>query len=604
MALEKDQDSNTLRWEVSVTLSSNQPVIGSKIFTTETKLVNSYHTTGSPPPPPHSFVYTWYRHNIPCSVHRHKLATVQCTACVKLNASIEKSYHCSSKCFSDAWNKHRRYHRRTPYADRKNSTDNQQDVKKLRSSGSWPNLIEGSVIDENAIMVEEDNIWIKVGSSNAYIPTLSDCDFRLRLHSAAVDSSLGTRLSLDNIVVTDPVIKPSRPPRKMIHLRNTLNSNLKAQSSNDVVFSVLTYNILADSLSINALEYCPRWALAWEYRQEILLEEIIKYDADILCLQEVQCDHFENFFEPELKKLGYSVMYKKRTGSGLFLGETEKSTNHGCATFYQSKLFKEIMKYELEFDKEASSVVNALEPKIKFIGSHRLTSKDNVALVVVLESLQNGSNRDAFQSRICVANIHTHWSKGHEDVTLFQVVHLVNGLEKIAQSQQIPLIICGDFNSRPGSDTHNFVVKGRANCVSEKANDPLGIFQYLKLHHSLSLVSAYSSFLHSDGVEEQRRKMNSQTSEPAFTNFTNKFFGTLDYIFYTDKSLIVESLLELVERESIGNKCIPSPTWPSDHIALMASFRLRPPSHWRPSPPPFPLNPWHLAALRQHWFLL
>ncbi|KAL4604122.1 hypothetical protein ACB092_10G170300 [Castanea dentata] len=532
MALEKDQDSNTLQWEVSVTLSSNQPVIGSKIFTTETKLVNSYHTTGSPPPP-HSFVYTWYRHNIPCSVHRHKLATVQCTACVKLNASIEKSYHCSSKCFSDAWNKHRRYHRRTPYADRKNSTDNQQGVKKLRSSGSWPNLIEGSVLDENAIMVEEDNIWIKVGSSNAYIPTLSDCDFRLRLHSAAVDSSLGTRLSLDNIVVTDPVIKPSRPPRKMIRLRNTLNSNLKAQSSNDVVFSVLTYNILADSLSINALEYCPRWALAWEYRQEILLEEIIKYDADILCLQEVQCDHFENFFEPELKKLGYSVMYKKRTGSGLFLGETEKSTNHGCATFYQSKLFKEIMKYELEFDKEASSVVNALEPKIKFNGSHRLTSKDNVALVVVLESLQNGSNRDAFQSRICVANIHTHWSKGHEDVTLFQVVHLVNGLDKIAQSQQIPLIICGDFNSRPGSDTHNFVVKGRANCVSEKANDPLGIFQYLKLHHSLSLVSAYSSFLHSDGFEEQRRKMNSQTSEPAFTNFTNKFFGTLDYIFYT-----------------------------------------------------------------------
>ena len=225
-----------------------------------------------------------YRQNIPCSVHRRKLATVQCTSCVKLNASIEKSYHCSSKCFSDAWKKHLRYHRRAA----KNSTDNQQDVKKLRSSGSWPNLIEGSVLDENAITVEEDNIWIKVGSSNFYIPTLSDCDFRLRLHSAAVDSSRGTRLSLENIVVTDLVIKPSHPPRKMIRLRNTLNSNLKSQSSNDVVFSVLTYNILADSLSMNALGYCPDWALAWEYRQENLLDEIINYDADILCLQEVK----------------------------------------------------------------------------------------------------------------------------------------------------------------------------------------------------------------------------------------------------------------------------------------------------------------------------
>ncbi|KAM4075117.1 hypothetical protein ACJW30_10G145400 [Castanea mollissima] len=566
MALEEDQDSNTWQWEVSVTLSSNQPVIGTEIITTETKLVNSYHTIGAPPPS-HSFVYTWYRHSIPCSVHRHKLATVQCTSCAKLNASIEKSYHCSSKCFSDAWNKHKRYHHWAANAARNNSTGNQQDVKKLRSSGSWPNLIDGSVLDENAIMVEEDNIWIKVGSSNTYVPTLYDCDFRLRLHSAAVDSSLGIRLSPDNIVVTDPVIKPSHPPRKMIRLQNTLNLNFNAQSSNDVVFSVLSYNILADSLSINAVGYCPKWALAWEYRQENLLEEIIKYDADILCLQEVQCDHFENFFEPELKKLGYSVMYKKKTGAGL------------------------------EFDKEASSVVNALEPRIRFEGSHHLTSKDNVALVVVLESLQNGSNRDAFQSRICVANTHIHWSKGHEDVTLFQVVHLVNGLEKIAQSQQIPLIICGDFNSRPGSDPHNFVVKGSINCISEKANDPLGIYQYLKLHHSLSLVSAYSSFLHSDGVEEQWRKMNSQTSEPAFTFFSDKFFGTLDYIFYTDNSLMVESLLELVDRESIDNNGIPSPAWPSDHIALMASFRLRPPSHWGLSPPPFPLNPWHLVAL-------
>ena len=60
MALEEDQDFNTLQWEVSVTLSSNQPVIGSEIIITETKLVNSYHTIGSLPPPSHSFVYTWF----------------------------------------------------------------------------------------------------------------------------------------------------------------------------------------------------------------------------------------------------------------------------------------------------------------------------------------------------------------------------------------------------------------------------------------------------------------------------------------------------------------------------------------------------------------
>ena len=93
-----------------------------------------------------------YRHSIPCSVHRHKLATVQCTSCAKLNASIEKSYHCSSKCFSDAWNKHKKYHHWAANAARNNSTGDQQDVKKLRSSDSWPNLIDGSVTAQNGLL--------------------------------------------------------------------------------------------------------------------------------------------------------------------------------------------------------------------------------------------------------------------------------------------------------------------------------------------------------------------------------------------------------------------------------------------------------------------
>ena len=69
------------------------------------------------------------------------------------------------------------------------------------------------------------------------------------------------------------------------------------------------------------------------------------------------------------------------------------------------------------------------------------------------------------------------------------------------------------------------------------------------------------------------------------------------WCFPSDDSLIVESLLELVDRESIDSNGIPSPAWPSDHIALIASFRLGPPSHRGLSPPPFPLNPWHLATL-------
>lgn len=39
--------------------------------------------------------------------------------------------------------------------------------------------------------------------------------------------------------------------------------------------------------------YCPPWALAWQYRKLNLLKELLAYDADIMCLQEVQSNHFQ-----------------------------------------------------------------------------------------------------------------------------------------------------------------------------------------------------------------------------------------------------------------------------------------------------------------------
>lgn len=161
------------------------------------------------------------------------------------------------------------------------------------------------------------------------------------------------------------------------------------------------------------------------------------------------------------------------------------------------------------------------------------------------------------------------------DVKLFQVVSLINKLEEIVDPQ-IPLLICGDFNSLPSSDPYKFVVSGGCDLVDNEKHDPLGIFKGRKLQHSLHLASAYASFSVSVGVEDQLNKMDGETKEPLFTNFTRSFSGTLDYIFYTENSLRVEDLLELLDRESL-RPGLPSPVWPSDHIALMARFSLQPP---------------------------
>lgn len=181
------------------------------------------------------------------------------------------------------------------------------------------------------------------------------------------------------------------------------------------------------------------------------------------------------------------------------------------------------------------------------------------------------------------ANTHINVHQDLKDVKLWEVHTLLKGLEKIAVSADIPMLVSGDFNSIPGSTPHGLLAVGKVDQMHpDLAIDPLGILRPLsKLNHQLPLVSAYSSFARMAGVgydfDHQRRRMDPSTNEPLFTNCTRDFIGTVDYIFYTADSLTVESLLELLDEESLRkDTALPSPERSSDHIALLAEFRCKP----------------------------
>ncbi|GJY80134.1 carbon catabolite repressor protein 4 homolog 1, partial [Tanacetum coccineum] len=180
------------------------------------------------------------------------------------------------------------------------------------------------------------------------------------------------------------------------------------------------------------------------------------------------------------------------------------------------------------------------------------------------------------------ANTHVNVQQDLKDVKLWQVHTLLKGLEKIAASADIPMLVCGDFNSVPGSAPHALLAIGKVDPMHQDlAVDPLGILRpAAKLTHTLPLVSAYSSFARIGanlGYEQQKRRVDPATNEPLFTNCTRDFIGTLDYIFYSADTLTVESLLELLEEDSLRkDTALPSPEWSSDHIALLAEFRCKP----------------------------
>lgn len=47
------------------------------------------------------------------------------------------------------------------------------------------------------------------------------------------------------------------------------------------------------------------------------MQELVDTQGDIICLQEVQADHFENTFQPAMSELGYDGIYKQKTRESM-----------------------------------------------------------------------------------------------------------------------------------------------------------------------------------------------------------------------------------------------------------------------------------------------
>ncbi|XP_057500402.1 carbon catabolite repressor protein 4 homolog 1-like [Actinidia eriantha] len=582
-----------------VHLPSEIPIVGCELtpyvlLRRPDKSVTTEDVPESAPLDGHFLRYKWYRIQNDrkvtiCSVHPSEQATLQCLGCVKAKIPVAKSYHCSSKCFSDAWQHHRVLHERAASAVNENGNEEEELFGRFNSTGSGgPSLSNGTAPVYPAAVTQRNGgeTWFDVGHCKTYTPTADDIGHVLKFECVLVDTETKLPVGHANTILTSRVIPaPSPSPRRLISVSGVDvlgHLDVEGRISSTGTFTVLSYNILSDVYSTSELySYCPSWALSWPYRRQNLLREIVGYHADIVCLQEVQSDHFEEFLAPELDKHGYQALFKRKTAE-VFSGNIR--TIDGCATFFRRDRFAQVKKYEVEFNKAAQSLTDAMLPSAQKKTALSRLVKDNVALIVVLEAKfsNQGIDNPGKRQLVCVANTHVNVHQDLKDVKLWQVHTLLKGLEKIAVSTYIPMLVCGDFNAVPGSAPHALLAMGKVDPMHpELAVDPLGILRPVsKLMHHLPLVSAYSPFARmgvSLGLEQHRRRMDPTTNEPLFTNCTRDFIGTLDYIFYTADSLTVESLLELLDEDSLRkDTALPSPEWSSDHIALLAEFRCVP----------------------------
>jgi len=336
-------------------------------------------------------------------------------------------------------------------------------------------------------------------------------------------------------------------------------------SPGTIKFRILSYNVLAELYATKqAYPYADSWLLSWPYRRALIMQELEHMQGDIVCLQEVQMDHFEMHLSPFMHEMGFDGLFKSKSRESM--GQYGKVD--GCATFWKLAKFSMTEHYTIEFNDLARHAISDMgldqQEERKYI--NRL-SKDNVAQIVVLEVIPKHGVRPPRQlSHLCVVNTHLYSNVNRPDVKLWQTMALTNELQQFAMQRDLALIVCGDFNSEPESAVHELLTEGcltRHHPELDDEDDNVRILpDHNEIYHNLDLASAMQTAL---------------GHEPAYTNYTWDWKGTLDYLLYSPMRIRLMAVAALPTEADIApesGRGLPSAVYPSDHMMLCVDVAL------------------------------
>jgi len=283
---------------------------------------------------------------------------------------------------------------------------------------------------------------------------------------------------------------------------------------------VFQWNILSQTLGSKNDKFvrCNPLALEWRTRRWKILEEIIRYDPDIICLQEV--DHHKL-----LQKALGSIKY-----CGRFLAKPDSPCIHldsnngpdGCAIYFKKRKFEKIRK--------TSRV-------LKVWGAR----SNQVVLSMILRHRDSGEE-------ICVVTTHLKAKLGdiQSSFRYEQSKDILCWLEAIRGER--PVIFSGDFNGLPSE----------------------AFYSTLTQNNTTPLVSAYN-------IKGDKTKEDKQEDCLEYTTWKIRETGEqkhiLDYIFHSPE-LETVSTLSMPSEQQIGEDRLPSLQFASDHLSLVADIRL------------------------------
>jgi len=275
---------------------------------------------------------------------------------------------------------------------------------------------------------------------------------------------------------------------------------------------VLQWNHLSQTLGTKGDKFveCPAEALSWAVRRWRILEELIRHEPDIICLQEV--DHF-NTLERALGSIGYLGKFVPKPDSPCIYMEGNTGPD-GCAIFYKGDRFRLVSWHS------------------RVLQVWRVES-NQVVMAARLQSLET-------KEELCVVTTHLKARKG----ALLSTLRAEQGADilqwlgaNLPPASDVPLILTGDLNAPP--------------------TEPV-----VPLLTGSSVTSLRSSYATDQGAWTTWKIRD-----------TGEERHSLDYVLHSPR-LETQAVLAMPEDDDLGPGRLPSLQFPSDHMSLVVDFNL------------------------------
>lgn len=309
-------------------------------------------------------------------------------------------------------------------------------------------------------------------TSQGYTPTEADIGYILRVECTPTRRDTpNSTISIGAAVVTEtssPVVACPVPSS------STGRAELTSTPLNSPSFRIVTYNILADQYAstdaakTQIFATCPLENLDPLYRRPLVLQELLQYNADVICLQEVDDKMFNLCLQPAMNIAGFDGVFTNKAGK----------VREGSATFWRKTRFKLLARRDIvlkklfpatssEEDIKTAKYGPVFEPMLSSSPAlctalQRVATVGQLSLLAPIDTdTPSSSPSDEASRPLCIANTHLFFHYAAPHIRTMHVWAIIKeacdfaaaagggdvALTSAAGGKYPALIFCGDLNS-------------------------------------------------------------------------------------------------------------------------------------------------------------